>query len=469
MSSEFDPTIQRRRVSTGPFLTVLAAIALIGSWNAVTPIDFYQFWFVSRTNLHGVDRPYSPQAQAALSQVAEQRLADQALTNGESAPLEYRTLVTTRQLFEPLADGRMIQSTGTPLLYAMASLVATDSFEVSGRIAHAVILFSYIASLLILADLLKLKHAGIMVSWLAIWTVFIPARFDVFYANVAGIQLAMLLASVAFVVRRQFWLAGLIAAVAALFKPTGAYPVIAISLYVVAMGNWRSTFRFGIGGLTGGAVAVGLTTAVFSTPAIWTDWFTLMLPQVAETSYLLENGNCGLNALLLEWTGERETRLLTCLIFVPALVLAAARGWSDRRRTDSPNAASVSPIGPVWVITTASAAMLLSAPLAWQHYYVLLIPGLIAIAARRGKKWKFIVLAALVCQSQLGYFGIGGEAAMAIITASMCCASAALVFLSAMFIMAQNISLDGVLRRSATPHQTVTRQKTDRSLQGCTG
>lgn len=445
MSEIASPVPQPSRRHAAVFLCILAGVALIGSWNAVNPVDFYQFWFVSRTNLHNVDRPYSHEAQATLSAIAEQRLE-----SGQLGELEQRTLAQTRELFEPLADGRMIQSTGTPMLYATAALIATDSFEVAGRIAHAVILISYIASLLMLAKLLRLSNSIIFAAWFMLWAFFLPASFDVFFGNVAGFQMAMLLASVLMLTDRRYASAGLLAAVAALFKPTAAYPVIAMSVYVVARCDWRATARFVIGGLSGGLVAIGLTTWSFGTPMVWVDWFTLMLPQVAETSYAVGNGNCGLNAFWTHYTGERPTLLLTAVTFAPALVAAALRGWSDRNTVQAPEqTAKIESAGqgPIWVLSLSIAAMLLSAPLTWQHYYVLLVPGIVAAATRKASPSLLLAVITLVCLSRLSFVGIGGTGMTgALFSTSLYCIAAASIFLASMLATVEGT----VVHRAAT-------------------
>lgn len=416
---------------TALFLAVLGSIALIGSRNSVSPMDFYQFWFVTRTNLHDVERPYSEASQQTLSAAAANRLMDPA-----TGPLERRTLTRMDEVFSRLADGRMIQSTGTPMLYALAAVISTDSFELSGRVAHAVIVMSYVVSLMLLGRMFRLTALHVVGGWMLLWGFFLPASFDVYFGNVAGVQLAMLVSCAWLYSREQLFAAGLVAAIAALFKPTAAYPVIAATIYIACANNWKATASFIAGGLSGGVVALGLTTWAFGTPAVWVDWFTLMLPQVAETSYALMNGNCGVNSLFVEWTGERQTLALTLVTFVPVLIVAGLRGYRDGRKGNTDRVDSISRDGVIWTISAAVAAMLLCAPLTWQHYYVLLIPGVIGLAVHPVFRLRLYALATFVCLSRLSFSGLGGTGFNgAVVTAILYSVGAGAVFVGSITVL----------------------------------
>lgn len=393
-----------RQNRTGPgiaaalFLLASGSISLAASWNVVNPMDFYQFWFVTRTNLHDIERPYSADAQAALSAVAEQRLE-----SGAIGPLETRTLEKTRTVFRPLADGRMIQSTGTPLLYATIALISTDSFEVTARIAQAFVTLAYVAMFLFIGCAFRLSAIAVVASWTVLWTCLAPACFDVYFVNVSGLQTCMLVAVVWLISTKRLALAGFIAAYAALFKPTAAYPVVALTVFLAFQNDWRAMGRFVAGGLSGGVAAAMVTAWAFGTPGVWVDWVTLMLPEVAETTYSVVRGNYGLNPLLLEYGSVRPTGILTAIIFLPVLVFAASRGWRTRK------ARSAKFSDPFWVMSAASAAMLLSAPLTWLHYYMLVLPAIMVLACRPGIRDRVFAALFVAGYSQLSFIQLPND------------------------------------------------------------
>ncbi len=128
----------------------------------------------------------------------------------------------------------------------------------------------------------------------------------------------------------------------------------------------------------GMGLAFAASSLYFGGVAVWRDWFDI-LPSVLASSRVLEEGNYGLGPLISSLSGLDASAGILMLSVAAFLFVV----WRGRRRL----AGASGPGGSgsqarddsmfwsaVSGLSIGCAAMLLSAPLVWYHYYVLVIP-----------------------------------------------------------------------------------------------
>ena len=382
---------------------VLAAL-FAGFRRLSTPTDFLQFWFVAEVDPRADDgrgdgpalSPYPPDHRDAYDGAAARRFDRPA-----SGPKHATARRLTRELFPLLGDGRLVQSTGTPLLYATADLVSGPSFERSYAAAYAVQSAAFIGCLLLMAVRLRLS-AGVVVCWgFGVGALFEMFAGDIRYGNVAGVQLALLLASLEASARRRLLTAGGLAAFAALLKPSAAYGVLSLTAFLAGRITAREWARFAAGGLVGGAVATVLTVQTFGSLAVWSDWVTHVLPGLGSVCYPRSDGNIGLVAILHHATGTNLSRPIGAVLLPAALAACYALGLRRRgTEDDSPGFD-----GLLAAHTLGTCVMLLSSPLVWTHYFVLLLPSLITLMHRSGRRGRAVAAVSLCCFTDVLVFG----------------------------------------------------------------
>jgi hypothetical protein len=141
--------------------------------------------------------------------------------------------------------------------------------------------------------------------------------------------------------------------------------------------EYRQLLRMLLGCLIAAGASFLVSAAYFGNPAIWLNYLQSLPKTLDGLSIPQQKGNFSLTALLFGATGSKSA-------LIP-IVLLAAFSWllfTTRRRSavQAPNALSTEIDGPRRMHTAFAvggggcAIMLLSSPLVWPHYYVLLLP-----------------------------------------------------------------------------------------------
>ncbi len=184
--------------------------------------------------------------------------------------------------------------------------------------------------------------------------------------NLNEIQLFAVALFILFSARSRHLPAGIAIGMATMIKPTTAI-VLALAVIVgLADRDYRRILRLVTGACVAAAGCIALSGLYFANFKMWIGFVKSLSDTLGEGSYPLEKGNLGLAKLLFGGTGPGPAILLIVLLAVFSWVVFSTRRKAHAAEPAVPNAFAAAGVG--------CTLMLLSSPLAWVHYYVLLIP-----------------------------------------------------------------------------------------------
>jgi Glycosyltransferase family 87 len=355
------------RTATVLSLLVLAQLAWT-RWTLATngpTVDFFTLWSVPQTLHHepGVN-VYSAETQLEMGSTA----LLQAQSPGASDHQREATTMTRR-----LYNGR-IEATGSPWLYALIGALSSGDFPTDQKRFLFVSMACLVASILFLSRLLRFNTLAIALLFAFILWNYEPFLSDINAGNVNEFQLFGIVLFIFFAARSQPLLAGLTIGATTAFKPI-TLMVMALSVIVgVADQDYEELLYMLLGCLAGFAASVVGAAAYFRQPTMWLQYLH-SLPKTGTGTYAVKLGNFSLTALLFgkgtAWSVSIPIVLLAAFAW---LFFSTRRGKhsstplpkeaNDRLRLDT--AFCVGGCG--------CAVMLLSSPLVWVHYYLLLLP-----------------------------------------------------------------------------------------------
>jgi len=340
-------------------------------WKSATnmpTIDFLTFWSVSHAlSRRPIVNIYSPDS--------ERDMASLAVTEARSpnaSDLQRQATANVTQLYA----GR-IDATGTPFLYTAIGWLSSGNFGTDQKRFVFVCTLCLVLSMLVLKNVLRFSVVEIFLLIIFTATYYAPVLADMQVGNVNEIQLFAIAVFIFFTARAQPLLAGLTIGTATMLKPT---PVMVLALSVIAGladREYRQLLRMLAGCLIAAAASFLASAAYFRNPAIWLDFLQSLPKTLNGVSYSLQNGNFSLSALLFGATGGGSAViLLVLLVAFSWLLFTTRRGGAWQ----APNMLPKEIDGPRRMHTAFAvggggcAIMLLSSPLVWPHYYLLLLP-----------------------------------------------------------------------------------------------
>lgn len=356
--------------ATGAVLVLALLCAIAGAYQFGRDgpgVDFYQYWAVADAVSRGAGAEvYSPEVGALL---------------GEEFWAEAQQSSSPR-LRGTAAFRRVLEIYQTPFLHAVVSPFAGRDFEDCLAVFAAVSVACLVFALVVLCRLLGFSRLTTVavVAVLAEW--FGPVRSDLRVGNVNQILLALL---ALFLWLRSkpggragAFFPGLVLGLAVMFKPTLAYVVLTLEI------SWVVNRRFGTflsasgGILAGAAVAFAIGAAFHGSVSCWVAWLGAVraMPGAIIT---LQMGNVGLSRLLSESLGVDVSWPLAVLF----VLVSAAFLWGARRAAPAAGAAARgesgdepgAPSEDFLALALGCLVCVLSAGLAWFHYFVLTIPA----------------------------------------------------------------------------------------------
>jgi len=328
-------------------------------------IDFFTFWSVSQALAQKPDIPiYSVEGQREMGSLA----ADRAATSAASDLQRQATSMVLR-----LYDSR-IDAISSPVLYAVVGLSSSGDFLVDQKRFLFMSMLCLFSAALLLGNLLRLSRPEIFLLLSFLFWNYEPVSSNLSTGNVNSIQLLAVAFFVFFMARAKPFLAGLTIGAATAFKPT-TLMVIAIAMVITLIDrDFKWLFRMFAGCIAAVAASVLVSSVYFGSPAIWLHFLHSLPQTLGGTYYSVESGNVSLPALLFGPSRGPS--------FGITLVLFAIFVWmlvSSRASASNPSLLSSAHSSLRLHIAFAAggcgcAIMLLSSPLVWQHYYVLLLP-----------------------------------------------------------------------------------------------
>ena len=357
------PTIRTFNKGTIGAPVVLALLLLIHSalfayqYGTRTPmVDFFIFWCV----------PHSLSIKPATDIYTEQGRRDMgaemaAEAQAPSAPDTQRQ-ATYSNMQDTLHNGR-VDSRASPFLYTLIGLLSSGDYETDQQRFAIVSGLCLAVSVAMLCYLLRFSLVSTTLALAFLAADFAPVVSDMGVGNLNEIQLFAVALFILFSARSRHLPAGIAIGIATMIKPTTGMVLVLGVIAGLADRDYRRILRFLTGTCIAAAGCIALSGVYFANFKMWIGFVKSLSDTLGEGSYPLEKGNVGLAKLLFGGTGPG-----------PAIILLSAFSWvmfSTRRKARAdevamPNAFAVAGLG--------CALTLLSSPLAWIHYYVLLIP-----------------------------------------------------------------------------------------------
>ncbi len=319
-------------------------------------IDFFTFWSVPHTLL--VDSPaniYSPDRQRDMGS----RLLAEAQMPAASET-QRRATEATMQLY----DGR-VDATGSPLLYTLVGLLSSGDYETDRKRFLLVSVMCLAAALIVLCHLLRFPLISTVLV-LALMADFSPVISDLRVGNLNELQLFAVTLFILFTCRSQPVLAGMAIGTATMLKPT-TLVILGLNLVlVIADKDFGRLKRMLVGVVGASSLSVAFSGMYFGNPSMWIAFVKSLPTTLGGGTYPLENGNFSLATLLFGDAGQGAMALLITLSLAISWMVFATRRRALAAEPTIQDAFLAGGLG--------SAIMLLSSPLAWLHYYVLLVP-----------------------------------------------------------------------------------------------
>jgi hypothetical protein len=350
---------------------LIAGLALSTAWRAamMSPgIDFYQYWVVGEVL-----------SERRSSDLYDLEVGDEL---GLSFQLRAKDPDGPRRLLEASRPRRVIEVYSTPFLYAAASLLVSGDYERDYRVFHLLALLAGALGVVLLCR--ALGHGFTTTClWLALLSVvFAPTLSDVRVGNVNRFLLLWLAAFL--VLQRSARAApaqvasGAILGMAVAFKPLLLFPVFLLAFSRVCDRRLPRLAAEGAGAVLGVAAAVLFSAWRFGSPAPWLHWTGAMRRLMGDFPLPLEAGNNAFAQILLETAGADVSSWLPLAV----VLMSGGAVWAARGRLRGAAGAGT-PERDTLVMGLGCAAVLLFSKLAWNHYFLLTAPLLIATLSPR--------------------------------------------------------------------------------------
>ncbi len=337
----------------------MAAAFTVDRYRTAPSVDFYHYWAVGKARRidPGLGSPYREAGRYAAA-------VNRAVA-GESDP---RLRAANRYR-------RTLDLTGTPLFYTLFAALPGD-YERAFRAFFSLQVCLFVASFAGLGPLLRRPFLPAAALGLALAVAYEPFSSDLRVGNVSTFQFAALtaltaaLVRVRAVLRPDFTVAAALSAVPfmVLLKPNLALPGIAAAVCLglnSSRASWRRALFLAAPLLL---LALSLPSLYFGTPTVWSDWLRLAAAgEGTRLVYPVAEGNFSLTAIVSDLFG---LPFFAALALVLAALLASFGGALARGGLSSLRACAAD---PRWAMASSTAATLALAPLAWVHYYLLLL------------------------------------------------------------------------------------------------
>jgi hypothetical protein len=272
-----------------------------------------------------------------------------------------------------------IETVATPLLFAAFRPFTLGDYEGSYRVFAAVSLALLFGSIWALARLAGGSRTTALLAAGALPLVLAPVQSDLGVGNVNALQLGLATAFVGLHARsdRAAWAAsGAVLAFAILLKPNVAPVAIGMAAWWLRNRMARRAAWTALGAAGGVVLSLALTALVFGTLSCWTDWLRIS-SQVLASPRGVADGNFALSRLLIDGAGVDLSSALP-LALIAAWLLASL--W-PRPQDRAGSATAPDAARPLLPAAMGLVVGLLSLRLAWVHYFLLVVPLALRLAA----------------------------------------------------------------------------------------
>jgi hypothetical protein len=348
------------------FAMILAILGVSQAWrfsNAGIGFDFYQFWVA------GQELQAGNHANLYTDEWRE-TIGDKyyAIGHTHDAPGELREVSDRRHL---------LQTFSSPLLYTLFSFIGSSNYAASLTIFKIISVVCGVVAVVMLCKLLDYSCTAAMVvvgAWFG-WEQ--PFLSDVFVGNVNQQQLLMVAALLWIELRMRSevprdLIGGALLALIALFKPNLSSVAALLGVMWLVDGQWLILLRHIGGALIGAIVLIVVASIRLGSVHCWIDWLGA-LHQLGVEERTIAGSNYALVQIVREYVGPHLATWAGGLIGIIALLMVCV----TRVRSSQG-----SPHRLFTTVALACALPLLTAPVAWLHYYIFCTPLILLMAKR---------------------------------------------------------------------------------------
>jgi Glycosyltransferase family 87 len=282
-----------------------------------------------------------------------------------------------RQAIEIVAQhyGGRIEAVGTPFLFMVIGAISSGSYAVDQKRFVLLCTTCLLVSMLILKNVLHFSWLEASLLLLFVATDYGPVLSDVRVGSVNEIQLLAVVSFIFCMTRNQPLLSGLAIGTATMFKPTTGLVLLLALIAGVADRDYRQLARMFVGCLIGTGASFLLSVAYFGRAGMWIEFLRSLAKTLNGVTYSLQFGNFSLPALLFGATGVRSAAIPLVLVGAFSWMLFATRRREDTVGSEVSKEAATRRMHSAFAVGGGGCAiMLLSSPLVWLHYYLLLLP-----------------------------------------------------------------------------------------------
>jgi len=283
-----------------------------------------------------------------------------------------------------------IEPTGTPLYYALLSVLPADY----DRAHLCVALVQFACTALALVLLLRLAGIAALPALCVAFVVeltYNPFIQDVKMANANSPQLAafalLVHASARGALERHRVMDRLFLPALALLvaiKPNIAWIAALLAAHYLVKRGWKHTLQGALLALPVVAAGIALGAWYFGSLGAWTDWLHYI--RAGSLLYSLDGGNQSVAMLMAEKTGGYDVYTYSLLLVgVVALACIVALTQSGQRPDLLVRGAREALADPWFAASLGVAVTCATAPLVWPHYFLLNLIPITWLVARRGR------------------------------------------------------------------------------------
>lgn len=398
--------------TAGILLLVLGSIFLY-SPSESTGVDFLHFWMVPQLVTEMPDQS----VYVSANHKEHFEFIDQTAKASGSA--RFQRLVDEHNI---LYDGGL-HPTASPFLYAVFGITQTGNFELDFWIYQSVSTFLLLVGVFALGAIIG---RGIWFQFLLsglTLLIFVPASIDFGVANTNRLQVGLVAIAFWLIARRRTGvrhgalfgksilpgavLLGLVTA----FKVN---VVLAPALIVIAMlidRRWSLAIVTLTGLAVGATIGVLVGTLYFGDWSCWFQWRSY-LDEIIESPFVMESGNYTFLALI-----DDPTQLSRTSLFLTAALSLSMAGtaWTSRLSgiglADHEPWSLPNPAGYRYALIGSAGLLipLLTAPVAWTHYFLMALPAIYLLLAIQRKTrsridWALWMLWAIGFGLTAGFF-----------------------------------------------------------------
>jgi len=358
---------------------LLAVFAVAQAWSyagSQVCIDYYQFWAVGRV-LHesGVRDVYSDAERRSIGKMMWEKARAQVGPDAQAKAASKR--------YQAALYRQTLETYSTPWLYTCFALLSSGDYDRDQNLFQYFCLICYVLAVVGMCNILGYSPGSTALAVASFLYWFGPTVSDTDVGNINRLELAIL-ALFLWMQRSdrpaawQCLLSGILLGSGVMFKPNLGFVVLILLLGWLVFRCHRKLVLTAAGMALGCLASFAISAAYFHSMRPWLDWAKELPRLMNELDIPLSHGNYALARLVAGIFGFRPSLVLPPLFIGSVVIVLLRAGFAGNglQIPGSPKQADRKPSLKldVLLIGLGGTVSLLSAQLAWLHYYLLTMP-----------------------------------------------------------------------------------------------